>query len=258
MNKFILTIGFLLLYSAVYSQKKIIIEGRIVADSIQNTRINILNITKNIGTTNSDLGEFKIEVQENDTLLFSSVQYENVRIKISEKNITQKFLKVVLTEKVIDLNEVNVRNISLTGNLTRDAEKIKTYNYFEGIPTSKIPKLTSIGRKLYTARDGDIDPLLNFISGRMQMLEKAIENEQLTFDVQEGIDAIESSFFIQELEIPEEEIINFVYYCAASPTYRELIENNSYLDLIELFREKAPEFKNLREIKPATYIDYSN
>ena len=252
MNKFILTLGFLLLYSIVYSQKKIILEGRIVADSIENSRINILNITKNIGTTNSDLGEFKIEVQENDTLLFSSVQYEIVRIKISEKNITQKFLKVVLTEKVIDLNEVIVRKIDLTGNLSRDIEKVKTYNYYEGIPTSKIPRLTLIGRQLFTARDGDIDPLLNMISGRMQMLEKANENEQLTFDVQEGIDAIEPSVFINELQIPEEEIINFVYYCATSPIYRKLIENDNYLDLIELFKEKAHAFQKLREIKLKT------
>lgn len=112
---------------------------------------------------------------------------------------------------------VNVRNINLTGNLSLDTEGIKTYKYYEGIPTSKIPRLTSIGRKLYTPRDGDIDPLLNLISGRMQMLEKAIENEQLSFDVQYGMDALEPSFFTQELGIPEQEIINFVYYCAALP-----------------------------------------
>ena len=252
MNKFILTLGFLLLYSIVYSQKEIIIEGRIVADSIENSRINILNITKNIGTTNSDLGEFEIEVQENDILLFSSVQYENVRIKISEENITQKFIRVVLKEKMIDLDEVIVRKIGLTGNLSQDVEEIKTYNYFEGIPTSKSPRLTSIGRKHSAASGGGIDPLLNMISGRKQMLEKATENEQLASDVQEGIDAIDSSFFIHELQLPEEEIINFVYYCASSPIYRKLIKNNNYLDLVEFFKEKAPAFQELRGIKPVT------
>lgn len=252
MNKFILSLGFLLLYSIAYSQQKIILQGRIVTDSVKNSRINILNITRNTGTTNSDLGEFKIEVQENDTLLFSSVQYEKVQIKISKKHITEKFLKVVLTEKVIDLNEVVVRKIDLTGDLSQDIARIETRNYYEGIPTSKIPRLTLIGRHLFTARDGDIDPLLNMISGRMQMLEKANENEQLTFDVQEGIDAVESSVFIQELQIPQEEIINFVYYCATNRFYKKLIENDNYLDLIELFKEMAPAFLKLREIKPKT------
>lgn len=251
MNKFILTLGFLLIYAIVHSQQKIILEGRIITDSLENSQINILNLTSNTGTTNSDLGEFTIEVKENDTLLFSSVHYEKVTIIISEEIITQKFLKVVLREKVIDLNEVIVRKMDLTGNLSKDIEKIKTYNYYKGIPTSKKPRLTSLGRKLYTARDGDIDPLLNMISGRMQMLEKAIENEQLTFDVQEGIDAIEYSVFIRELQIPEEEIINFVYYCATSPSYKKLIENNNYLELLELFKEKAPVFREIRGIKPA-------
>lgn len=124
-NKLILTLGFLFLCSIVYSQKKILLEGKIVADSLENSRINILNITKNIGTTNSDLGEFKIEVQENDILLFSSVQYDRVQIKISKENITQKFLKVVLTKTVIGLNEVMLRKTGLTGNLSGDIENIK-------------------------------------------------------------------------------------------------------------------------------------
>jgi len=252
MNKFILTLGFLLLFSSVYSQEKILLKGKIVADSLENSRINILNITKNIGTTNSDLGDFEIEVQEDDILVFSSIQYERVEIKISKKNIKRKLLNVELTKKVIGLNEVMLRKTGLTGNLSEDLENIKTFDYYEGIPLSKIPRLTSLGRQLYTARDGDIDPLLNMIIGRMQMLEKANENEQLTFDVQEGIDAVESSIFINELEIPEEEIINFVYYCATNPIYRKLIENDNYLELIELFKEKAPGYKKLREIKPAT------
>lgn len=254
MNRTNLTLWFLILSSVVYAQQgNIIIEGQILADSLEGAKINIVNISQEIGTTNSELGAFKIEVHENDTLLFSSVQFEEVIVRVSEEHITQKYIEVILIKSVIDLNEVNLSNISLTGDLARDTEGINTYNYYEGIPTSKLPRLTSIGRKLYTARDGDIDPLLNYLSGRMQMLEKAIENEQLTFDVQKGIDALEFAFFTQELQIPEEEIINFVYYCAASPSYQELIQNNNYLGVIELFKEKVSEFKDLK--KTETLID---
>lgn len=253
MYKFILLLGFFLIQSMVYSQQKIILEGRIVTDSVESSRINILNITRNTGTTNSDSGEFKIEVQEKDTLVFSSVQYEKVQIEISEENIKNKFLIVELTDKVIDLNEVIVNKIDLTGNLSKDIEKFKTYDLYKGIPTSKIPRLTPIGRQLFTARDGDIDPLLNRISGRMQMLEKANENEQLTMHVQKGIDVVENSFFTDILQIPNEEIINFVFYCARRPLYKELILNNNFLELIDLYKEMAPAFKKNREIKPKTF-----
>lgn len=239
------------MHSLVFSQNRIILEGRIVADSLENSRINILNISSNTGTTNSDSGEFKIKVRENDTLLFSSVQYENVRIIISKNIIAQEFLKVALTKKTIDLDEVIVRKIDLTGNLSRDIEKFKTYDLYEGIPTSEVPRLTTIGRQLFTARDGDIDPLLNMISGRMQMLEKANENEELTRDVQKGINVVEPSFFTDHLQIPKGEIVNFVFYCARSPLYKSLITNDNYLELIELFREKAPAFMKHREILPA-------
>jgi len=249
MNKVILAIGFIFLQSIVYSQDKIIIEGKIVADSLENSRINILNITKNIGTTNSNSGDFKIEVQKNDTLLFSSVQYENIELKVSEADIARRFLKVILKKRIIDLDEIIVKKFNLTGNLNQDIEEIKIYDYYKSIPTSKIPRLTHIGRQLYTARDGDIDPLLNMISGRLQMLENAKKIEQLTFDVQEVMDAIDSSVFTDEFQIPEDEIINFVYYCAESSSFKKLVENDQYLDLIELFRKKASAFRELREIK---------
>ena len=255
MNKFIITIGFILIQSIIYSQNKFLLEGRITADSLENSRINIWNISKNIGTTNSDSGEFEIEVQENDTLLFSSIQYENIQIKITKEDIAQNFLQVELTKKIIDLDEVLVKKIDLTGNLSKDIEKIKTYNYYEGIPTSKLPRLTLIGRQLFTAKDGDIDPLLNMISGRMQMLEKANENEQLTIAVKKGINVVESAFFTENLQIPKEEIVNFVYYCATSPMYKSLISNKNYLELIELFKDKAPAFKKIRGIKQAFVND---
>ena len=249
MNKIILAIGFIFLQSIVYSQDKIIIEGKIVADSLENSRINILNITKNIGTTNSNSGDFKIEVQKNDTLLFSSVQYENIELEVSEADIARRFLKVILKKRIIDLDEIIVKKFNLTGNLNQDIEKIKIYDYYKSIPTSNTPRLTHIGRQLYTARDGDIDPLLNMISGRLQMLENAKKIEQLTFDVQEVMDAIDSSVFTDEFQIPEDEIINFVYYCAESSSFKKLVENDQYLDLIELFRKKASAFRELREIK---------
>ncbi len=249
MNKIIFAIGFIFLQSFVYSQDQIVIEGKIVADSLENSRINILNITKNTGTTNSDSGDFKIEVQKNDTLLFSSVQYENLQIMVSEDDIANRFLEVILKKRIIGLDEIILKNINLTGNLNQDIEKFKIYDYYKSIPTSKIPRLTHIGRQLYTAKDGDIDPLLNMISGRMQMLENAKEIEQLMFDVQEVIDAIDSSVFTDEFHIPEDEIINFVYYCAESSRFKILVEKDQYLDLIELFRKKASGFRELREIK---------
>jgi len=256
MSKFILTLSFLFICSLGYSQEEIILQGKFVADSLDNTRINIINSTQKIGTTNSDLGEFSIKVKENDTLIFSSVQYETITLIISEKNISQKFLKIKLTEKVVDLDEVQISNIELTGNLLQDIDGIKTFNFYENIPVSNKPKLTSIGRKLFTAKSGFLDPILNKISGRTQMLEKANNNEQLTFDVQKGMDAIDETIFINLLKIPKEEVKNFLYYCASNSIYRKLIAQNNYLEILKLFQEQAPEFLKSRGLKPAANNAY--
>jgi len=256
MTKFILTLSFLFICSLGYSQEEIILEGKLVADSLDNTRINIINSTQKIGTTNSDLGEFSIKVKENDTVIFSSVQYETITLIISKNNISQKFLKIKLSEKVVDLDEVQISNIELTGNLRQDINGIKTFNVYQNIPISNKPKLTSIGRKLFTAKDGFLDPFLNKISGRTQMLEKANNNEQLTLDVQKGIDVIDESIFINLLKIPKEEVKNFVYYCANDSTYRKLIAENNYLEILKLFQEQTPVYLKLRGLKPAANEAY--
>jgi hypothetical protein len=256
MSKFILTLSFLFICSLGYSQEEIILEGKLVADSLDNTRINIINSTQKIGTSNSDSGEFSIKVKENDTLILSSVQYETITLIISKKNILQKFLKIKLSEKVVDLDEVQISNIELTGNLKQDINGIKTFNFYQNIPLSNKPKLTSIGRKLFTAKSGFLDPILNKISGRTQMLEKANKNEQLTLDVQKGMYAIDDTIFINLLKIPKEEVKNFLYYCASNSIYRKLIAQNNYLEILKLFQEQAPEFLKSRGLKPAANNAY--
>ena len=50
-------------------------QGQIIADSIGFTQVNIVNLTQEIGTVNNTKGEFIIDAEEGDKIMFSSVQY---------------------------------------------------------------------------------------------------------------------------------------------------------------------------------------
>lgn len=109
----------------VFAQDKKILEGKIVADSLPESSVHIINKSLQTGTVNTASGDFKIEVRVNDTLLFSSLQYKRLEIPVTRDAFHKGYLIVVLNEDVNQLPEVNVSNITLTGNLNTDLANIE-------------------------------------------------------------------------------------------------------------------------------------
>jgi hypothetical protein len=106
--------------SPLFAQENIQLNGTISAPSLEGTSINIINSTQKTGTVNSDSGSFQILVRENDELLFSSIQYKNITIIVTSEIIKKGVLEIALTEDLNILDEVNISNISLTGNIATD------------------------------------------------------------------------------------------------------------------------------------------
>lgn len=239
----ILFLLFILLSMSASAQESLNLRGKIVADSIDGSFINIVNVTKEKGAVNDEAGRFEIEVSENDTLFFSSVQYEIKEIYVNREMMDTGFLEVKLEPKVNQLAEVKISNINLSGNLQRDLANIETFNQLDvGIPYPTKPRLSSIDRKLFTASTGSLSLLLNLLNGDIKMLKKAQKNQQLAGLVAKGIDALPLSIFVEELEIPEEHVINFVYFCAEDPKFGALVYNEHPLELLEYYQGKVQYF----------------
>ena len=194
-----------------------------------------------MGTTNNEKGEFEIPVAINDTLLFSSVQYEPYEVIITDEVLKMAFLNVLLVEKIDELKEVSISDINLSGNLITDLENIPTLTQADiGFPMSDVPRPTSIERKLYTASSG-FDGFLNTLNGKIKMLKKAEANEDISQIVDRGEAALPVSFFT-ELAIPGNRIRDFIYYCAEDPEFSSLLPEDRRLELVEYYQIKAPEF----------------
>ncbi|MDT0646146.1 hypothetical protein RM545_05540 [Zunongwangia sp. F260] len=242
-----------------FAQESIQLNGRIVNDSLDGSFINIINKTSNIGTINSSSGEFKIQVKENDILQFSSIQYEKLEVVVTPTVIESGYLKVLLVPGVSELDEVKISNIDLTGNLSRDIGAMDTYSISQfGIPNANRTPLSAAERRLYTATATNIstsvsngagasaglDPLINAITGRTKELKKIVANEKLQQMVEKGVAVFSTRFFVEELKIPEDKIINFVYYCAENHQLKYLLKEENRLDLLEFYMKYAPEFLN--------------
>lgn len=241
--KKILIYTFLFFNWPLFSQENVVLEGIIEADSIASTSINIVNLTQERGTTNSLDGNFNILVKENDTLLFSSVQFEVLRIKINSEIYKAKFLRVKLKKAVNELDEVVISNISLTGNLNTDLANLEVFNQADvGFPLKDYKKPSELDKLYGSLSSSPLSLLINTFNGKIERYKRArkiIKFDQL---VNKGIKAVPTSFFTTDLGVPKEEILSFVTYCAQNENFNTIVSEGSTLELIDFYYRKAPIF----------------
>nr|WP_315140042.1 carboxypeptidase-like regulatory domain-containing protein [uncultured Flavobacterium sp.] len=203
LNTTLLTILFLFFQIAFGQTKEAKqISGKILAESTSVEAVNIINNTTQRTTVSDANGLFSIVVNEGDVLIFSAVNLESLRKKITKQDLLLDVVKVQMTAKSIDLKEVIINeHPEIT------AENIGVIPYGQ-------KKYTPAERKLYTATSGGgIDGLLNSISGRKAMLKKEIvveQKEQLLVRIDY---LFEEKYYVETLKIPVDYIRGFQYYC---------------------------------------------
>ncbi len=88
--------------------------------------VNIINTNKVRGAMSDAKGYFEIDVQVNDTLHFSLLGFQSLRIRVTNDWIKNKVTRIQLTEKAIALEEVVIAPFNLTGYLEIDSKLIPT------------------------------------------------------------------------------------------------------------------------------------
>ncbi len=129
--KYFVVFFFLLLSATIVAQdiepsQKV--TGIIVNDNtnLPLSGVNIININKVRGATSDSNGYFEINVQLNDTLHFTILGFQSLRVRVTNDWIKNKATRIHLTEKAIALEEVIIRPFNLTGYLEIDTKLIPT------------------------------------------------------------------------------------------------------------------------------------
>lgn len=246
-----------------YSQDLQLLQGQLISDSTSTANIHIVNLTLEKGTTSDVSGKFKIYANTGDHILFSSVQFEKKEIIITQSDLDSGKIEVKLLPARNELDEVKLSDLKLSGYLDTDLPKIRYFDREQyGIPYPE-KRLSQTERRLYTANAGiesrwqyigvllggvPLDVVLNDINGRTKYLRNLDKQDNLKVSVQKAIDVLGKSFFMSELQLPESEIENFVYYCSRESEFQNILEAENTLDLIEYFKIKKQDFINLRQL----------
>ncbi|UMB54769.1 carboxypeptidase-like regulatory domain-containing protein [Lutibacter sp. A64] len=219
-NKLTALLLFLLCTSTqLFAQKSlVVIEGIVKSDSTFLESINVLNRTQQLGSASNAKGEFTLHAKLGDSILFSSINYKNRVIKISEKHINEKKILVYLEQNFNELDEVLLnQKIRLNfGNI--DVQKGMILNTTEN-SKKKGPDLRRMTDPTYGNTGVDFISILSLITKGIRSKNKArkaseLENQRLLEEFPTKLYTLyKADFFIDELKIPDHKIYLFLEYC---------------------------------------------
>lgn len=181
--------------------------GQVSEESSSVEKVNIINNTTQVTTVSDVDGMFLMKVKEGDVLVFSAINLEPLRYRITAEDLTSNLLRIKMKVKEIELKEVIVNE---NANIT--AENL-------GIIPQGQKKYTPAERKIYTATSTSVDKLLNGISGRTAMLKKEakVEKKEMLFRKMEYL--FDEAYYTERLKIPLEYIKGFQLYCVDNPEF---------------------------------------
>lgn len=181
--------------------------GQILEQSTSVDGVNIINNNTQVTAISDVNGMFSIVAKEGDVLVFSSVNLEPFKRRITVEDLASNSLLIKMSAKEIELKEVIVNeNAHIT------AENL-------GIIPQGQKKYTPAERKVYTATSTSVDKILNSISGRTTMLKKEVkvEKKEALFRKLEYL--FEEVYYTDRLKIPLEYIKGFQLYCVDNPEF---------------------------------------
>lgn len=202
-NSTLQIIFFLLVVQLSFGQKTTSkeITGQIFEQSSNVEGVNIINNTTQVTAVSDSGGLFSIVVKEGDVLVFSAVNLDPVKRRITVEDLNATSIVIKMTAKEVELKEVIVNE---NANIT--AENLGVIPYGQ-------KKYTAAERKVYTATSTSVDKLLNGISGRTAMLKKEVnvEKKEMLFRKIEYL--FDENYYTERLKIPVADIKGFQLYC---------------------------------------------
>jgi hypothetical protein len=238
MVKFFCSIFFFII-SQLYSQNQVPrrIEGKVAADFSNLEGIYVVNTSSEKSTTTNSEGHFSIEAKVGETLLLSAMNFKEVKIVLSESDFSKKWLVVSMQPIVNELREV------IVGNSAISAESLGIIPYGQ-------KKYTPAERKIFTATSGfGIDPILNLISGRTNMLKKELEIEKKEGYLIQLENLFQPDFYIHSMHIPQLHVRGFLYFLVENPKFISVLKTKNRTAIEFSMSELAVKFNEIIAVK---------
>ena len=209
--------------------------GQIFEQSTSVEGVNIINNETQVTAVSDASGMFSIVAKEGDVLVFSSVNLEPFKRRITIEDLKSNLLQIKMVAKEIELKEVVVNE-----NANINAENL-------GIIPAGQKKYTPAERKVYTATSTPGDMLLNAISGRTSMLKKEVQVEKKEALFRKIEYLFDEKYYTERLKISAEDIKGFQLYCIEDSEFAVSLNSKNKTMSMFLITELAGKYLKILE-----------
>ncbi len=271
MKPIITYIIFLISISFAFSQEAKRIQGQIIIDIEGETpeNIEIKNLNSKRYVLADNIGNFEIKANINDTLQFKSMFFEQRKYIINKLAYDSRKIFIHLNIDLNKIEEVVITGLNYTGHLEKDVIKnrplLKSYKNEKfkeslGFPTLPFEPQRKYTKKILPEVAGipiplglDVDALAKLFTGEYRKQEE-FRMELSKLDKLKKVEEYYSDFFfINFLEIPKDEIKNFVHYSYYFSGMDNLVKENKFEKLREQLIKLAPNY--LKRLNKYQLID---
>ncbi|MEJ2163359.1 MAG: hypothetical protein P8X60_08615 [Robiginitalea sp.] len=206
---------------------------------------NVINTTSQQATITNERGEFTIPVKVGDELVFMAVNYQLQMVVVTEDILQKNRLVVEVTEKVTELDEVVVSPEDQEEFIRLSNEDFKGFDY-ETDQTSEVANI---------AEDMSVRGMqygLNFVN-IFKLLAATVSGDKKTdqpapLKVSEVLRQVyDDPFFVQDLQIPPEQIDAFLIFCDTQLPPRTLLQKENEFELIDFLVTQSEAFRQIQE-----------
>lgn len=234
----------------VFGQERI--NGTVTSNIGEAQGVYVINAQTEETVLTDELGRFSLKAKVGDVLVFSSIQYKESRVLLSQEDFSNLNFTVKLTAIMNQLREVVIRN----------------YKNINAVSLGIIPNgqksYTEAERKLHTATalnptggsanglaGGSVsaDGLLNFFSGRTAMLKKELTVEKKESYMRLLEKMFDQNHFINILKIPAEYVKGFEYYAVDNDKFTIILNSKNRVSTEFLLGELATKYKEIIAIE---------
>ena len=214
------------------------IKGRITNGETKAPMVSahIINLNRVTATMTNSSGQYRIKVNENDTLYFSYVGFQSVKLRVTPETMKGNDLDIEMFELPIELGEVQIKPYQLIGVLEVDSKNVPI-NKYEHIKIAGLPQTFETGAPLPHVYDTPLDAVFHPVDFLYEMFGskpkqlrrlKQLRSEDQIRDILE--EKANREVLMEYLKIDQDQLNSLLNYCHYSEYF---IKNASDLQVIE-------------------------
>lgn len=219
---------------------RIILRGKVLYRNVNVPNENVINVTSEMATITNSNGEYQIRVMVGDELVFSALNYQIEIVKITEEILKNNRLVIEVNEKVTELDEVVVTPEQQERFLRAKNKILKEEFEYEIDRSSEVENI-ALSESERGMQNG-----LNFVGiykALAKILKKNEEEEKAPLKVSEVLRQVyEDEFFVIDLQLPQDKIDAFLFYCDAKMPVQSLLRKENEFELIDFLVTESQTF----------------